>query len=255
MSDPTSIKTPYDIKKLLARGFFYELMSNLLRHPVTEKVRSFVQETQPLWEEGVSLLALSHPKKLKESLNHLSHTITNTTDTAWASEYENCFGHVAHGKIPIYELEYGEEHSHRQPQELADITAFYHAFGLQISASAHERSDHAAIECEFMYFLITKEAYALERNDTEKAAICREASKKFLSHHLGLWFPSFTLRLSKFSEEGVMNPVAHFTSEFFIEDCRSLEVKAGPRDLPIRAVQEKEETGCVSCLGTTHPVS
>ena len=132
--------------------------------------------------------------------------------------------------------------------ELADIAAFYRAFGLQVTEQARERVDHVSVECEFMYFLTFKEAHALEEGQAENASICKEASSRFLADHLGRWLPAFALRLSKFAGEGLMKLIADFAFLFLVSDCKRMGIEAGPSNLPIRMIQEQEETGCISCL-------
>src|SRR3989304_5935155 len=63
---------------------------------------------------------------------------------------------------PPYETEYGRRHGVGQAQGLADIAAFYNAFGLTTSAGG-ERVDHVSAELEFLAVLAPKEALALGR--------------------------------------------------------------------------------------------
>jgi TorA maturation chaperone TorD len=199
------------------------------------------------WQEAAQVLQKSGYDLLEQLHESLISKLKVVTLREWTEQYERCFGHTAHSKVPPYELEYGEEHSHRQPQELADIAAFFHAFGLQVSQQAHERVDHISVECEFMSFLLYKEDYALEHDGEEKAMICRQASVDFLSRHLGRWAVSFALRLSQHAGQTLMGRIGDFAFSFINRDCQLCGVQAGPSDLPVRLIQEKEETGCTSC--------
>ena len=60
------------------------------------------------------------------------------------------------------EIEYGDAQADPlfQPHRLADLAAFYRAFGLELAADAAERQDHLCIELEFMSVLAAKEGYA-----------------------------------------------------------------------------------------------
>ena len=151
------------------------------------------------------------------------------------------------GPVPDYELEYGDENSHRQPQVLGDIAAFYRAFGLEPNRKVHERVDHISVECEFMHFLLYKEAYALQfDNSQEKAETCHRASCRFLEEHLGCWVPSFALRLAKHAKEGLMKYLADFTKMFVVGDCQQIGITTDFKELSLRLPKE-EEPGCMGC--------
>ena len=266
MSGPTSTKTQSDLEPLVARAFFYKLLAAWFRHPESAETQEFIEETSSRWQEIASRLKspLTTPlsllmgrevgeghinkERVKETLGQLLKQYHETTRGEWVNQYERCFGHTAHSRVPAYELEHGEEHSHRQPQELADIAAFYQAFGLQVSGKNRERADHISVECEFMYYLLYKEAYAVSGEEVEKVSICREASQHFFSQHLGYWVPAFLFRLSKVAGADLLKRVACFALAFIFEESDALDAKTGREDLPIRMIQEKEETGCVSCL-------
>ncbi len=248
MFGPTDTKTPSDIQELLGRSFFYQLLASLFRHPKAGLGRNFVNETGLTWEHWLDVMRIPRADELRNILKSLLEQLHRSSDEEWINHYERAFGHTVCGTIPAYELEYGEEHSHRQPQELSDISAFYQAFGLKVAEAAHERVDHVSCECEFMYYLLYKTAYTLENHGEEKAFVCREAAKSFLENHLGQWLPALTLRLSNFAGIGLMHSIAEFAFCFTLSDCEKSGVKPGPRDLPIRKIQEKLETGCVSCL-------
>src|ERR1043166_2435740 len=104
------------------------------------------------------------------------------------------FGHAARGSCPLNEIEYGDIKADPlfQPHRLADLAAFYRAFGLEVASDADERQDHICLELEFMCVLAAKEAYALEHQfEVEDLSMCRNAQKQFLREHLGRWTPAF----------------------------------------------------------------
>lgn len=247
MSDLVSTKTQSEIKQLYCRFNIYQTMAVLLRHPHLITECFSVRKEGHFLREAIETIDLPNKNQLKEALELLLEELNKTNFEQWRKEYENCFGHTAHGPVPSYELEYGEEHTHRQPQQLGDISSFYNAFGLKISKKVHERVDHVAVECEFMQFLLYKEAFALHKDGENKARICREASYKFLSEHLGCWVPSFARKLAKYSRQGLMNKIAEFVFAFVVRDCQQLGIPPGPNDLSIRMVDEKEDSGCVTC--------
>ena len=251
MSGQTSTKTQSEISILLARSFFYRLLADFLKHPASDGVYGRIQEIVGSWEQALSILRIEGKETLGCLLGRVIRQINEIELTEWVKEYERCFGHTAHSRVPAYELEYGEEHSHRQPQQMADIAAFYSAFGLRVAEKIHERVDHAAVECEFVSFLIYKEAYALEHDGEEKALVCRDALHHFLSEHLGQWLPAFAHRLSRHAERGLMKDIADFAFTFAAEDAKSLGLKIGSVDMSVRPIEEGVETGCISCLTKT----
>jgi TorA maturation chaperone TorD len=240
MSDPTSIKTQSESERLVARALLYQGLSLFFRHP--GQSREHLADPQ----RRSALLEAAQVFELSEKLESALASLDKEDLRAWTQQYEKLLGHTAHAPVPAYELEYGEEHSHRQPQALADVTAYYQAFGLEISKNIFERPDHAGVECEFAYYLICKEIHLTEQGLCEQALICRRGLSSFLSEHLAYWLPAFAKRLSK-QATGAMKLMAEFALQFLAEDCRGLGIGLGPSDLPIRGIEGKEETGCVSC--------
>lgn len=146
------------------------------------------------WSEDATLVAdivaatglpITH-FELRNSVRALRPLIASLADLQAAHRY--AFG--AAGSLG-YETEYGLPHEYRQSQEMADIAGFYRAFGFQMGGQRRERSDHIAVELEFMHIMALKEAYALETGIPEHVEICVAAQGKFLQDHLGRWIGLF----------------------------------------------------------------
>jgi DMSO reductase family type II enzyme chaperone len=247
MSGPISIKTASEIDRLFGRSYFYQMLAFAFRHPDENGARDFFRDNRDSWKQAFSCLDFPEKNRGRKNIAAVFEKTARLTRKQWAQQYEHCFGFTAYAKVPAYELEYGEEHSHRQPQELADITAFYLAFGLQMNEKSRERPDHVSVECEFMYFLLCKQAYALANHGPEKAGICARAASRFASDHLGRWLPAFSSRLEKRATGGFLENTALWAAVFTAWDCETMGVQAGRPDLPVRAVQDSVESGCVSC--------
>ncbi|MBI2439954.1 MAG: molecular chaperone TorD family protein [Lentisphaerae bacterium] len=102
---------------------------------------------------------------------------------ALAAEYDRLF---RAGEAWLYGAEYTAQHEFQRVQLLADISAFYRAFAVQAEG---DRPDALANELAFMHYLIFKRLRAVARGETPegaKAAVCREAEKKFFSEHLSV---------------------------------------------------------------------
>ena len=166
------------------------------------------------------------------------------------------FGHAARGSCPLNEIEYGDIKADPlfQPHRLADVAAFYRAFGLEVAEDAGERHDHLCLELEFMCVLAAKEACALEhQHDADELALCRDAQKKFLREHLGRWTPAFARRLAAASSNPTLGALAEFTRVFVEGECARFGVNPGSGDLLLRPVDEAADRMCDSCGLATLP--
>ncbi len=184
--------------------------------------------------------------------------ITALADSVfWSSEcqsfhdaYVATFGHAARGGCPLNEIEYGDIKADPlfQPHRLADLAAFYRAFGLEVTEDAGERQDHICLELEFMCVLAAKEAYALEHQlDADQLAQCRDAQKNFLREHLGRWTPAFTRRLAAATNQPALRALAEFTRAFIESECARFNVTSGIEELALRPVDDAADRMCDSC--------
>lgn len=168
---------------------------------------------------------------------------------AFLDAYLAAFGHAARGPCPLNEIEYGDLTADPlfQPHRLADLAAFYRAFGLEVADDAGERHDHLGLELEFMCVLAAKEAWAREHpRDAEQFALVRDAQKKFLREHLGRWTPAFTRRLERHAAGTPLAALARFTRAFILAECARLGVPPGSEDLLLRPADEAAAL-CDSC--------
>ncbi|MDO8545251.1 MAG: molecular chaperone TorD family protein [Opitutaceae bacterium] len=164
--------------------------------------------------------------------------------------YVTAFGHAARGDCPLNEIEYGDLGADPlfQPHRLADLAAFYRAFGLEVAAAAAERPDHIGMELEFMSVLAAKEAYARVHGlDEDRCVLCRDAQKKFLREHLGRWAPAFARRLARAATDDALAALAEFMRDFILAECARFNLPPGSEDLLLRPVDEAAENLCASC--------
>lgn len=157
------------------------------------------------------------------------------------NEHVSLFGHAVHGPCPPYEAEYGERGERlQQPHELADLAAFYRAFGLDVAAD--ERPDYLPIECEFAAFLCLKHAYAADSGDGALLRVAREARARFLREHLGRWTPTFIGLLVRESEAGFHAALARILGHLVSVDRAGLGVARARDTLTLRPPAEAPET-------------
>jgi DMSO reductase family type II enzyme chaperone len=157
-----------------------------------------------------------------------------------ASCYAALFGHTARGAVPPYETEYGNEALFQQAQELGDLMGFYNAFGLTIKSGEHERSDHISCECEFLSFLALKEAYALERRDSQMLDETRKAQRLFLKDHLARFLPTFVQKLSRADRSDFYSGLAELCLRFVTQDSARLNVALGGANLALRPAEDDQ---------------
>jgi DMSO reductase family type II enzyme chaperone len=245
------------IDTALARSFLYRYLAKAFEDPTRDGwlwlVNSLTQTA--VWSAAKSLDAAAHAPLLNAADALLAKLQPNQF-AAFEDDYDAAFGHAARGRCPLNEIEYGDLKADPlfQPHRLADLAAFYRAFGLEVTGDAAERHDHICLELEFMSVLAAKDAFALEHQlDEEQSSLGCDAQKKFLREHLGRWTPAFTRRLARQAGDGALGALAQFTRAFLAADCARFGVTPGSEDLLLRPVDETTESLCASCGVTNLP--
>ena len=243
----------------LARAFIHRFLAKAYEDPTPQGWQWLCDaRTQENLRAAIQVVAASRqsagnqPNALESSLHSLSAALRRdaATEDLFHSAYLAAFGHAARGQCPLNEIEYGDLKADPlfQPHRLADLAAFYSAFGLELACDADERQDHICLELEFICVLAAKEAYALENQlDAEELALCRDAQKKFLREHLGRWTPAFARRLASTTSDASLRALADFTRVFIESECARFAVNPGGEDLLLRPVDQAAESMCASC--------
>ncbi len=247
----------FSIDTALARTFIYRFLAKAFEDPEPDGWQWLSSEPtkSALWST-VQPLAPTAPASFACAVAELANRLAPETFDDFHYAYVTCFGHTVRGDCPMNEIEYGDIKADPlfQPHRLADLGAFYAAFGLEMTPDAAERQDHISIELEFMSVLAAKEAYALEHQlDDDQDVLCRDAQKKFLREHLARWTLAFTRRLARMAGDTTLGLLANFTREFITEDCARFKVTPGSEDLLLRPIDESSESICASCGITNLP--
>ncbi len=165
-------------------------------------------------------------------------------------EFENTFGLLVSAACPPYETEYIDSRfTFRRSNALADVSGFYRAFGLTPGDEHPERHDHIVLELEFMAQLVGLERRAVQSSEhaaAEKAAVCREAQRKFLREHLAWWTPAFARLLSKENPGGLYEAIGVFLSALVPAERGLLDVVALTQGAAPSTLERPEE--CEGCL-------
>lgn len=244
----------------VARAFLYRIIARAFEDPARENWLGLSDGNlhEPI---AMAATALSDPGTASRSLESAARAwisrLTSGGFESFQEDYLAAFGHAARGLCPLNEIEYGDVKADPlfQPHRLADLAAFYQAFGLEVSGEATERQDHICFELEFMSVLAAKEAFALEHQlEDDLLALCRDAEKNFLREHLGRWTPAFTRRLARLvGEESPLGALAIFTRDFIAAECARFGIAPGSEDLLLRPVDAAAESLCASCGLTNLP--
>lgn len=239
-----------------ARSAAYTLIGYGFQYPDRALIESLADPNH--WAHWPDVFAGIHPR-ISESLGIVRKTLQAQAATLAQGDdsdlselscrHDALFGHAVRGKCPTYEMEYGRTEIIRQASDLADISGFYHAFGLDFADGANGRPDHITAECEFMGALCAKESHALEHAAADGIGICVDAERLFLKEHLGRWLPAFAHRVLKADHDGLYGVVARFAVDFVEAECDQFEIQLGPTMLelkPADPVADRE----ISCTPT-----
>lgn len=132
---------------------------------------------------------------LRQGCAAVLDAVAAVVDNPRRLEEEHTFLFSRNVPTPPNESSYDQDRTFSRVRELSDVASYYAAFGFRVSDLARETADHVSVELEFLAALYAKETYAAENDRPDQAEICAEARHKFLTDHLGRWFPAFRERL------------------------------------------------------------
>lgn len=138
----------------------------------------------------------------------MHESLTSYTDEELAVEYARLFVGPFGLKAPPYGSVYLDgERTVMGPSTMETIRV-YEGEGLAKDEGFHELPDHIAVELEFMYFLIYREAEALERGESARAEAYRRKREDFHSRYLDKWAPQFCNRIKEETDNGFYSALA-----------------------------------------------
>lgn len=157
-------------------------------------------------------------------LPEFRETLCNVSVEELQREHTRLFSLTIGGGVPLYETEYGRREIFMKTQRLADIAAFYYAFGLEVPAAAHQRIDFIGAELELMSWLVLKERYAQDSGRHEEAQTCRDAMTKFMNDHLGRWANFLGGQIIKTAQQAFYRALGQRLVDFCNAECDRLHV-------------------------------
>ena len=233
-----ALKNDLEIDQALSRSVFYQALAMSLRPPCLKWLLQLAGDDAL---QAVRDAARAQPQEiLASAVGELLLEARRATVEELDQAYQCLFGHVARGKVPPYETEYGCEDLFRQSEELADINGFYQAFGLRVLAAKHERADHISAECEFLSFLAAKEAYDLEEGHQESWEEVRRAGRLFVRDHLARFGRAFARSLAEEADHPFYRAVGNFCFALLTSEYLRLGIPPGPEFAELRPAKEEE---------------
>jgi len=145
------------------------------------------------------------PPRLAGPLAALASLAGSLGQEGYEAEYLRVLTHVFAADCNPCETSYRARHLFQLSMRMAEISGFYRAFGLDV---AGERPDHIAVELEFLAFLCYRESLERAEGRLAAARTMRQAQRRFLERHLGLWSGAFAGLLRRKSPEGPLRAVA-----------------------------------------------
>ena len=211
MSTPAGVATeieprtwaalPAEARAAVARSDLYRALAWAFLYPTPGSLCAALDTLSAAQSRAAEVPTHAHAAaavdKLRSGLEALRTREVGDAVASLARDQDDVFGHTISAECPPYETQYGAGIIFAQAQRLADIAAFYRAFGVRVSPEARERVDHISAELEFMSTLAFREAVAIVEADGEHLAAVRDAEKKFLVEHLAAWSLSFAERLAR----------------------------------------------------------
>jgi TorA maturation chaperone TorD len=134
----------------------------------------------------------------------------------------------------------------RQGRQMADVSAFYRAFGAEPGGPAGERPDYVGCELEFLSYLELRRIEAIEAGeDTE---LLDEIGDAFLRDHVGRWLPTFLTDVQEAAAgTGFHAALASLGSRTIENELERRAVE--PRRLPQRRGRLAVERDSIECGG------
>jgi TorA maturation chaperone TorD len=165
------------------------------------------------------------------------------------AQYETTFGLLVSSACPPYETEYiNSKFAFQRSNALADISGYYHAFGLEIADAHPERPDHIVLELEFMARLLGLERQAADGESKllgQRLQTCREAQARFVREHLAWWAPAFAKLLIQLNRGGFYEAIGVFLAALIPCERSLLKIEVNSR--PISPSPQEPPEACEGC--------
>jgi len=151
----------------------------------------------------------------------MDETIRNYSNEDLAVEYARLFVGPYELKAPPYGSVYLDRERKVMGDSTMEVTSLYEEAGLVMDKDFKELPDHIAVELEFMYYLIYKEAEALEKSEKDKALAFGETRNHFFNRFLSPWVPAFCEKIKEATDNHFYFALADCLSTFITNQGRN----------------------------------
>lgn len=248
-------KISESVEDILAASQVYQFLSTCLHDPSKESLA--LLNNEDYMEEVGNCLSVCGNGEMTDAFEALKKGLQGLAIERMSAAYRNTFGAATVAMdCPPYEMYFSGSQIWQQTQDLADISGFYKAHGIELEENTTtSRWDHVAVELEFLHFLTYKLAYAMENHSEEEQESCLSAKKKFLHAHLGRWIQAFSTSVWKKSPEEFYRQAAKLASSLVHLEMLKLDVDAeeideyqGNEPDYLQRLEGKSAMACDSCM-------
>lgn len=194
------------------KSFIYKYLSYGFHYPNEDIIQALKEGAKDF---EISLKSLNYHYDINKLMNALDKDIIDLQ-----TEYTSLF--LIGLKAPSFETAYELDKTSRRAAEIADIEAFYKAFGLEITEKMEP--DRIEIELEFLSLLLQKKYFLHKKGDEEGFNIVNEAYTNFLKDHTGRWYEAFVKLLEENSEEELYKELGRLLKIFLDEETKGLKI-------------------------------
>lgn len=215
--------TPEAMTRALRRADVWHLLARIFQRPDSAALVSQAAVAGDLLNASTMK---DHP--LRDALAEFARAASETDAALLEQEYHQLF--TTQMLCPPNE---GAYHRASRGAVLGDITAFYQAFGLRVRETGGT-PDSIPHELYFLAWLALKEANAIHHQRPADVEVTRNATRTFLTDHLGRWAAAFVDRLLAATPTPyytaaarlLMDALEAFTREFAVRDVEPLSAEA-----------------------------
>ena len=202
-----TVQTP---SQTIARAQVYSFLARAFIYPSQQVVQELERALPSIF---LSMSEIDQNAALLQAAEALQQAFERREGQQLQREYSQLF--TGREQYKLNEGDY-EKASSTMPHRLADISAFYLAFGLQVTPGTGERLDFIGAEADFLHALLLKRYHAEQQGWVEKADICAKAEAQFLKEHILWWMP--LLAQSLIDHKGFYGTLGAFLLAFLQEE-------------------------------------
>lgn len=175
--------------KTIARAQVYSFLAKAFSYPNQQVVQELEKALPSI---SLVLPDIYQSTALVQAVEQLQQAFERREWQQHQREFSRLF--TGRGQCRLNEVDY-ENAAAAMSQRLADISAFYLAFGLQATPGTGERLDFIGTEADFLHALLLKRYHAERKGWVEQVAICTKAEAQFLKEHVLWWMPKLAQEL------------------------------------------------------------